>query len=376
MYDDLILFAVEGGRAVEVTTTGIEFADDINPLFANSKVTKPVPVMVEGTYQIFDAASKAWRKIVITAQDIAEYLANTPRDVAINYDHQRGGAAKGWLRLKDTGRVATVATRQGQKTALVASMELFDQAAQDVQRGLFRDVSIELKPISKEIIGNALTSYPIMRDVQFYSDAVPGAEEIADGAVANATDPGALSSENGIESPSTFAQPEAAPPVESSPQETVMDEATRQSVLAEALQQYGLKLEDLTSLPDAVKALRQAEAEARFSAARAKIQALAGEGDKAKLAPGAVTAAAHLLAFCEEHAEVQFSVEGAQVNPAALLESVLNGVQAVQIFGAITEEGEPVSTAEGEPPVPATQDFDPARAKSLAARIKRNISND
>jgi hypothetical protein len=384
MIDDLLLFSVDGTRAVEVTQhSGLEFATDIVPLFESSKVLKPVPVMVEGTYHIFDATHRSWKAVEITAKDISEYLANTPRDVAINYEHQRNGAAKGWLRLKDTARIGTIETRKGPKMALFAAIELFEQAANDVKRGLFRDVSIELKPVSKEILGTALTSYPVMRDVQFYANTASqvvgnGAEGVAESSLPDGSEIAVMSAATGP-TPATASNP---PPLsmasgsDTPVQEHSMDEALKTQALTEALQQFGLTPEDLAQVPNLLQTLELQKRELAFSHAKARVQDLVkSDAGELKLAPGALIAAAQLYAFCEQHAAVQFSHGDEQLSPAQLFEQVIKGVQAVQVFGAtITEEGDLVADIQADPSVgKATEAYDPQRAQSLAEQIKARL---
>lgn len=367
-YDDVILFSLEGSRAVEVTFGGLKFSDQIQPLFENGKVTEPLPVMVEGTYHIYDAAANRWVETTITAADIHAYFHNTPRDVAINYDHRRGGEAKGWLRLKDTGRIGKIQTRDGEKVALFASMELFEQAYNDVKRGYFRDVSIELKPISKEIIGNALTSYPIMRDVQF-SQVVAESELPADGATVKVDD--------------TPAEPEGTPATEESSaenptEESQVNEQEKQAAVAEYLQQFGLTPEDLAAMPAVLQTIREQEQAARLTAAKAKVTELVTREDgKAVLAPGAIDAAAQLFAFCEDNASLNFSVNGENLSPTALLEKVFAGIEAVQVFGAVIDGDDVVANAQQDPPTVESEGrpaVDTARVNSLVARIKANLA--
>jgi hypothetical protein len=376
-FDDILLFSLDpSGRATEVTARGFEFTDEIAPLFEGSKVLKPVPVMVEGEYHIFDQASRAWKKVTISADDVAGYLQNTPRDVAINYEHKREGAPKGWLRLKDTGRVGMLQTKNGLKAALFAAIELFEGAAQDVKRGLFRDVSIELKPVSREILGTALTGYPIMRDVQFYSnDIAPGepGESVAGDEVPSEANPAASPSDGDapVVLEAAFAQPPHSPD-----QETPMTEQEKQAVLAEALQAFGLRPEDLSALPEALALMRRQEAELKFAHAREHVKQLSQDpAGNLRLAPGALDAAAQLYSFCQEHESVHFSLGEQQLTPAQLFDQLLAGIQAVQVFGAVADEltGAPVADLTGGPATPDDAPGDKQTVVSLVSRMKSQM---
>lgn len=399
-FDDLLLFSVDAtGRAVEVTSRGFEFDESISPLFENSKVLKPVPVMVEGEYHIFDQLARAWKKVKITAEDIKAYLENTPRDVAINYEHKREGPPKGWLRIKDTARIGMLQTKQGLKTALFAAIELFEDAAQDVRKGLFRDVSIELKPVSREILGTALTGYPIMRDVQFYSndvvdagsarsDTSESAGDAGERGVATSNDPSASGAEaiasgaehafanDTVSVPANLSDP-SSDPTSDSPQETNMPDIDKNAILTEALQEYGLKPEDLGSLKDALALVRQQEQELRFANAREHVKALSRD-DKGnlKLAPSALDAAAQLYAFCQENETLQFSIGEQELNPAQLFDELMKGIQGVQVFGAIADEetGAPVAEVVADAPTASTEvPVNADNVRSLVARMKSQM---
>jgi hypothetical protein len=367
-----LLFAVEGSTATEVTFRGIEFSEDVPPLFEDTKVTKLLPVMVEGTYALLDPTSKQYRHVTLTAGDIAAYLANTPRDVVINYEHRRNGTPKGWVRLKDTGVLGTLRTSQGEKAALFANLELYSQSAADVRAGYFRDVSVELKPVSKEIIGCALTSTPVMRDLQFYSNLLDVDPEVDVGVVV-VEEPEAPSN---IDTPATDLEVQEPQTPNSPPddKETPMTEQEKQALFAEMLQNYGLTPEELADVPSMVDAARAAKAQARLTTARESVRKMADRGDgQTVLAPAGVEAAAHLLVFAQENAELQFSIEGESKNPEQLLEELFSHLTAVQLFG----ESSGVSADAIDPVIPvdvaAGEELDTDRVSGIVERMRQGL---
>lgn len=339
--DDLLLFSVDGGRAIEVTRGGFEFDQSVPALYEGSKVTKPVPVMVEGVYHVFDRSEKKFKEVKITAEDIVAYHKNTPRDVAINYEHKHGGEPKGWLRLRDTASVKPVKTRDGERMALFASLELFPEAADAVARGAFRDGSIELRPYSKEIVGQALTAYPVMRDVQFY---------------------GELSADD----PNT--------PVVETPPNPTEDQVTPEQALQAALEKFGLKPEDLQMLPALIASAEKDKRDARLITARAKVQEFAtGEDGKVRLTGPALEAAAQLYAYGTENDTLEFGDGDDKASLTGLVEKLIRGVEAIQVFG----ESAGVSAEHIQGVVPVIKPDETVNADRVAAlksRIKGNLA--
>ncbi len=293
-----ILFSESGA---EVTVQDLLFTDEIKPLFSGNKVISPKPLVVEGVYYTYDLLSDKYVKRTITKNDLERYFQNATRDVAVNYEHNREGGVKGWVRLRDTKYLGEVQTPEGPKTAIFAAIELMPEAAELVSQGYYRDVSIELKPISYEITGLALTAYPVIRHLQFYSED----EFLKTEAEYNNGD--------------------------------IMD---KELVLSEALQEYGLSLEDLKRLPELVAKVKEAERQAaeakrqaRFAQLRSELKdAVAGKSGL-KVAPGALDALAALYLYAEEATEVQFSIDGKSTDLKGLLDQVLAGIEAVQVFG-------------------------------------------
>lgn len=378
LVEETLLFSVEGHRAVEVTHDGLEFGGTVTPLYAGGFVTKPVPVMVEGDYKIYDRNSGKYVDVKITREDILEYARNTPRDVAINYEHTKGKDPVGWLRLSDTATCGMFRNKRGEhKFGLLASMELFPEAADKVKRGVYRDGSIELRPAVKEIIGHALTGFPIMRDTQFYGETSEEATQPA----ASSADPVAAA-----EVPAAPAQAEetshpAAEPTPSSgvtPQTEEFGEMDPQEILSRALAQYGLKPEDLAALPALIQSTEAEKAKAQLTNAREAVAQFSADAQGNSYLNGqALDAAAQLLVFGQNHAdtEIHFGEGETEVktNPAGLIELLLKSIKSVQVFGET-----PGPSAENiVPDVPsevnADSVADESRVSAITARIKANM---
>lgn len=352
--EELLLFSFQDGRAHEAAIQSrFEFSNDISPLYDGNQVIRPVPIMVEGTYHLFDRTQNKWREVKITENDIKDYFSNTPRDVAINYEHNRQGPVKGWVRLKDTGHIGKVKTKQGEKFALFSALELLPETAADVTRGLFRDLSIELKNVSREVLGLALTGYPVMKDVQFYSNTpnTPDAHDAHD----------------------VPAEPVNTPTEEHSNPTQPEENVDRNTVLADALQEFGLTPQDLPYLRDVIRNAQQEQEKARLVTARDHVRQLVTNAEgHLTLAPGAIEAAAQLYAHASEQETLEFSVDGNSVNLAGLVDLVLQGVQAIQVFGETP--GTPIEQIQAPEPVstPAAA-VDQDRVKAISAGIKDKL---
>lgn len=286
---DGVLFS-DGG--VEVTVQDLVFSQTITPLFSGNKVLDPKPIVVEGTYYLY--SGDKWRKVVITAKDLEKYFNNATRDVAVNYEHNRDDTPKGWVRLRDTKRLDMLETPEGPKTAIFAAIELMPEAAELVAKGVYRDVSIELKPITYEIVGLALTAYPVMRHLQFSDTAEQD-----------------LSVEE-------------------------LNMSDKDVLLQEALQEFGITVDELKKLPELLakakeleERAREAERLAKFSHIRSELQAKVAS----KVAPGALDALAMLYLYAEEHSELKFSLDGKTTDLRGLLDEVLAGIEAMSVFG-------------------------------------------
>ena len=114
----------------------------------------------------------------------------------------------------------------------------------------------------------------------------------------------------------------------------------KEAVLSEALQELGVSLSELKSLKEtleqAKEAERQAQAakrEAKFSQIRAQLESDMVQRKELKVAPGALDALAALYLYAEETAEVKFSLDGKSADLKSLLDTVLAGIEAVQVFG-------------------------------------------
>lgn len=358
--DDVLLFSVSGTLAREVTRQpGMEFIDSVAPLYEGSKITKEVPLMVAGEYTILDPKTKQWQKITITDADVEKYYLNTPRDVALNYEHRRDGT-RGWVRLKDTARIGTLKTSSGERTALFASLELFPTAAEAVRTGQFRDVSIELKPVASEIIGCALTSTPVMRDIQFYSNVAE--LEAKSHPIVTTVEEFTPSADN-----LTLL-------IETEP---LMDP---QEILIQELAKFGLSPADLQALPGIIAGYQRVTEDNRRLKARQVVTDMATTTDgHVMLNETGIDAAAQLLAFSQRHQGegedvAMFSVHGVenQVNVEGLLAAVIEGLQPVHMFGQVEE----TITEAIVPDLPVNDDPDvnSDRVAAIAARMKQRLA--
>lgn len=150
---------------------------EVKPLFPKHRVGKPIAVMAEGEY--YTKRGGKYVKAVFTREDIERVAKVQPRDVPFNYDHKRvtgKEGVKGWLRFGEGLSFAReVQTSEGPKMMLFATPELNEEAVDMVVNGVYRDVSAEVRPWDKVMTGIALTSYPVMRNLQF--SEVAGEEE-------------------------------------------------------------------------------------------------------------------------------------------------------------------------------------------------------
>lgn len=379
--DTQYLFHVEGDTATEVVFSDIQFSDEVAPLYEGAAVTREIPIMVEGTYALLDRTTRKYRNVTITADDIRQYHTRTKRDVAINYEHVQRNPTKGWVRLKDTGRIGIMRTRDGNKTALFSRLELFNEGKTAVQSGLFRDVSIELKPASKEVTGLALTATPIMGDLQFFSMITDEPEPETEAASINTEPMPGLSVEGTLvvtpvveqvdpvqpEPAELYSDPTPIPQEEPIVEPTVLTEEQKAANALEALQFFGLTPDDITAFKDQ-------RAQANLVLAKDRIRTLAQRDGKQLLAPAGIDVAAQLLLFAQENDEQLFSVEGSesQVNAEALLTELFNHINAVQLFG---ESGD-FSTEDLEVPDPAAEPtVDENRLARMTGLAKRAMNN-
>lgn len=358
MVEELLLFSNDGtDRATEVTHADIKFGSAVTPLYTGSTLTEPVPVMVEGTYKVFNRATGRYEDFTITPDDIREYLRNTPRDVAMNYEHKRGTDPVGWLRLKETGECRTLQTKQGPRTALFASMELFHEAADKVKRGVYRDGSIELRPHAKEIIGHALTGHPIMRDTQFFAEppvVIPSPEPVP----ADPTPP--------------------APEAPANPTDTEVKEFSNMEpdkIIEDFLAKFGLSAQDIEAIPGLIASTAAEKRKAQHTNALTAVRAFSSDADgNSPLTGEMLDIAAQLYVFGEDHADVLFGEGDAAVPATALLEKLLRGVAAIQVFGETP--GPSAAVIEGQEPVVPDADaaVDTDRVAALRKRIQKNMN--
>lgn len=174
--DNLLFSVVVDDNDVSATEALMSFGvfqpsdNGVAPLFEGNVVGKPIPVMVEGAYYINNKGK--FREVKFSSVDIERLAKRQPRDVPFNYDHRRApgkDGVKGWLRFGEgLHYVSKIKTPDGQElTALFATPELSQEAQELVKTGIYRDVSVEYRQLDDVLTGVALTSYPVMRNLQF-----------------------------------------------------------------------------------------------------------------------------------------------------------------------------------------------------------------
>jgi hypothetical protein len=239
------------GRFVEHPT--------IKPLFDGNRVGQAIPVLVEGEYHIKQPGGK-YRSHKFDADQIHKLAAEQPRDVPFNYDHKRASGpdgVKGWLRFVDpsTGErlsfVKRIETPTGSKVALFAVPELCEEAVGFVERGIYRDTSTEYRLADGVLTGQALTSYPVMREVQFFSEIEPDQTKPSTGDV-NMPDPA--------------VDIKQTPEPVSNARELTAEE--KKAIFTEGLAEFGLTADLLGSVGEIVRGAKEETKQAQLSVAR------------------------------------------------------------------------------------------------------------
>ncbi|GAA5500467.1 hypothetical protein Dxin01_00188 [Deinococcus xinjiangensis] len=179
--ENLLFSVVQYGEEASATEALFSFvsfepSSTVKPRFPENAVGKAIPVMTEGKFYV--RQGDKYREVNFGAEDIKRLASKQPRDVPFNYDHKRASGeegVKGWLRFgrdgesgQDLSYVGEITARDGSKlTALFATPELSQEAQNLITRGIYRDVSVEYRSLDDVLTGCALTSYPVMRNLQF-----------------------------------------------------------------------------------------------------------------------------------------------------------------------------------------------------------------
>lgn len=309
--EHLLFSVVTAGEQVSAQEALFSFgvfqaSAEVQPLFPNNAVGKPIPVMTEGTYfvRVSQKGQERYKEVKFTAEDIKRLASKQPRDVPFNYDHRRAPGkegVKGWLRFGTTSDqtplhyVGEVSGPDGSRlTALFATPELTQEAQGLIADGTYRDVSVEYRALDDVLTGCALTSYPVMRNLQF-SDLATDEDEITttEDAVSTAEE----SDEMKLET------------VKALPKEE------KKAVLDTLLGDYGLSVDSLVQMGEQFK---QSEAKAAktlhelaMTRAETEINTLLGS-DHFGMTNEVATATQETLAWASVHDELKFGEDGGE----------------------------------------------------------------
>ncbi|AYJ74757.1 capsid scaffolding protein [Thermus phage phiFa] len=316
----LLLFTEQG----EVTSPlNFEEDPDVQPLFSGNKVSKPVVILVEGTYIGYTPSGRAV-EVKYDRAFLEAIVKNTRRDVPLNYEHYRYGPnTVGWVRVK-TGKFYVDKLPDG-RHALFAQLEVTPEAYDHITNGRYRDMSPEVDRGKKRLVGLALTNYPA------------------------------------IDALHQFSMPEE---VEEMEQEVVKtDEVKKEepALFAEQLQALQAKLAELEERLRAEQ--RRAERAERLLQFSERLERFQG-----KIPAGVKPVLVELYLFAAEHDDqvVQFSdAAGEQVKatPTQLIDMLLEGLAVVNYTEQVVSEGAEV----------AEPDFDPSYVAAVESIAKRKL---
>lgn len=176
--DEHLLFSeVETGSgktAVENLTpidrSRLSFDDVTPPHLTGARVLAPVMVFKEGDYVTLKRNGTPVPFKADKAR-MEKWLQNTVRDSAVNYDHvtKPGPNTTGWLRVA-TGKSYLAPDPRDGKLALWSQPELGEEALNHVENGRYRDMSIEIDPLTESIVGLALTNHPKVKNITQFSE--------------------------------------------------------------------------------------------------------------------------------------------------------------------------------------------------------------
>lgn len=346
----------------------------VKPLFEGNVVGKPIPVIVEGSYYIRN--KDKYREVKFSAADIERLAKRQPRDIPFNYDHRRAPGregVKGWLRFGEgLHYVGKVKTPDGQElTALFATPELSQEAQELVKAGIYRDVSVEYRQLDDVLTGIALTSYPVMRNLQFSELETGEEEEIAETVLSDAP----LANEE-------ITIPEEEMDI-SKLKELPKNE--KKAALDALLGEFGLDTEALVQMGQSFSSLKekQAKTEKELALSRAESEILEIIGtNHFGLTDEIATEAQEVLAWTSMNQELKFGADDSGVPDVA--GTVKN------LLGVIAKQGAQIALLGGESPIVNTKDgtvefgtieenlddldeavrVDAERVKSLAALAK------
>ncbi len=160
----LLLFSEQG----EVTAPlNFEEDPDTPPSFAGNKVSKPIPILVEGTFYGYTPSGRSV-EVKYDRAFLEAMVKNTKRDVAMNYEHVRYGPnTVGWVKTKN-GKFYVDKLPDG-RYALFAQLEVTPEAYERITSGQYRDISVEVDRSKRRLVGLALTNYPAIDGIHQFS---------------------------------------------------------------------------------------------------------------------------------------------------------------------------------------------------------------
>lgn len=387
--ENLLFSVVTSGEEVSATEALLSFGvfqscESVPPLFTGNAVGKPIPVMTEGEYHLKTKVGnqEKYKPVRFTKEDIERIAKRQPRDVPFNYDHRRSpgrDGVKGWLRFGKYGEqplhyVGQVVTPEGETlTALFATPELSEEAQQMVTSGIYRDVSIEYRGTDDVLTGCALTSYPVMRNLQF-SDLTE--EEAASEPVSEVSPVTVITAEPTEVALSENPQEEDEVKIEE------MSKEDRTKLLNTLLADHDMSLQTIKDLSDKFSEMETKQAQTKhelaLSNAEREINELLGDSHFG-MTDEVATQAQEALAWSATNETLNFGEDGGAADVPGAIKALLGviGKQGKQIA---LLAGETVGTNEdGEEQFGEVEedtdsvDIDKSRVSSLASLAKRYL---
>jgi molecular chaperone GrpE (heat shock protein) len=315
----LLLFSEQG----EVTAPlNFEEDPDVPPNFSGNKVSKPIPILVEGTFYGYTPSGRVV-EVKYDKAFLEAVVKNTKRDVAMNYEHIRYGPnTVGWVRTKN-GKFYVDKLPDG-KYALFAQLEVTPEAYEHIISGRYRDISVEIDRGKKRLVGLALTNYPAVDGIHQFS--------LPEGEVEVDMEETKVKDVNEVEV--RFSEQLSALQAKLAELEAKLAEERRRAERAERLLQFSEKLE-------------------RY---------------KGRIPAGVKPVLVELYLFAATHDQevVQFSdAAGEQVKatPVELIDMLLEGLATVNFSEQLVNEGTPAETP----------DFDPNYVEAVKSIAKRRL---
>lgn len=364
---DNLLFSVvvdESQQDVSATEALMSFGvfqpseNGVQPLFDGNVVGKPIPVMVEGAYYVSNKGK--YREVKFSAVDIERLAKRQPRDVPFNYDHRRApgrDGVKGWLRFGEgLHYVGKIKTPDGDElTALFATPELSQEAQELVKTGIYRDVSVEYRQLDDVLTGVALTSYPVMRNLQF-SELEASEEE--------ATEPTQVEP---VLPDTPLANEEITTPEEEMDVNKLKElpKEDKKAALDALLGEFGLDTQALVQMGENFANLKekQAKTEKELALAKAETEILEIVGtNHFGLTDEIATDAQEILAWTALNEELKFGADDSQTPDVA---GTVKG-----LLGVIAKQGAQLALLGGESELRNTED-----GKLEFGSVEENVEN-